>query len=69
MKKRIVAYILDIILVSMISSLISMIPFINVDYNKYKDKFDEYNEEIKNFESLKSDFTTYAEDYELRKDM
>ena len=68
MKKRIVAYILDIILVSMISSLISMVPFINVDYNKYKDKFEEYNEEIKNFEGLKSDFNTYTEDYELSLD-
>ena len=65
MKKRIVAYLLDIILISMFSSLISSIPFINKDYNEYRNTYGEYSDKIKDFNNLKNDFNDYSSDYEI----
>lgn len=65
MKKRIVAYLLDIILISMISSLISSIPFINKDYNEYRSTYGEYSNKVQDFNNLKNDFNDYSSDYEI----
>ncbi len=40
--KRIAAYLIDIILVTLISTLITSNSYINKDYNKYTKKYDEY---------------------------
>ena len=59
--KRVVAYIIDIIIVSLVSSLISANSYINKDYNKYMDTIDEYSKEYDNYkekiESLKQELT------------
>ncbi|MBQ9072034.1 MAG: RDD family protein [Bacilli bacterium] len=42
--KRVVAYIIDIILVSLISTFLTSNSFINKDYDKYANTYDEYEE-------------------------
>ncbi len=58
--RRVIAYIIDIILVSMVSSIISTNVYINKDYNKYMDTFDKYSKEYDNYvdevDTLKKDF-------------
>lgn len=42
--KRLIAYIIDIVIVSIISTLITSNSYINKDYNKYVNTYDEYQE-------------------------
>ncbi len=49
--KRIIAYILDILLVTLVATLISQVKFINPNLDKYMETYDEYRELIKETES------------------
>ena len=49
--KRIIAYILDIILVTLVATLISQVKTINPHLDKYMETYDEYRELIKETES------------------
>lgn len=51
--KRFVAYAIDILIVSLISSLITSNTFINKDYKKYMDTYEEYEEVVDIYESDK----------------
>lgn len=42
--KRLIAYIIDIVIVSVVSTLITSNSYINKDYNKYIDTYDKYQE-------------------------
>lgn len=42
--KRVVAYLIDIILVSIVSTFLTSNSFINKDYDKYQDTYDKYEE-------------------------
>lgn len=46
--KRLSAYIIDLLLVSMISNIIFQLPFFRNDYEKYTDSLNQYYEEILN---------------------
>lgn len=46
--KRLSAYIIDLLLVSMISNIIFQLPFFKNDYEKYTDSLNQYYEEILN---------------------
>lgn len=47
--KRLCAYTIDMFIVLMISSLVSSIPFLNKDMDKYQDKYSEYEEKYNEY--------------------
>ena len=51
--KRLVAYAIDILIVSMISSLITSNTLINKDFNKYMDTYEKYEEVVDKYEDDK----------------
>ena len=50
--KRVAAYMIDIILVSLISTLLTSNSFLNKDYDKYVDTYDEYEEVYDEYSNL-----------------
>lgn len=57
--KRVGAYLIDIILVSLLATIISSNSYINKDYKKYKDVYNEYNNKYDEY----SDYYTKLENY------
>ena len=47
--KRVSAYMIDILLVTIIASLITSIPLLNKNYHKYQEKYNEYQEKYKQY--------------------
>ena len=60
--KRFLAYLIDLFIVSMISSCIMVIPFINVDRDNYNKNYKEYNELYTNYSKFSQDLTDYYKD-------
>ena len=65
--KRIGAYLIDIILVSLIATLLTSNAYINKDYKKYTKTYDEYSEEYNNYSNYYTKLENYYEDKELTK--
>ena len=63
--KRFLAYLIDLFIVSIISSCIMVIPFINVDRDNYNKNYKEYNELYTNYSKFSQDLTDYYEDDKL----
>lgn len=63
--KRIIAYLIDIVLVISISTLISNNSYINKDYNKYKETYKEYEEKYTAYEDFISDIEKKYKDETL----
>lgn len=66
--KRFVAYAIDIMLVSIVSTLITSNSYINKDYKKYMSVSEEYQEFYDNYEDLKEDLQETLEDEEITQD-
>ena len=66
--KRFLAYLIDLFIVSMISSCIMVIPFINVDRDNYNKNYKEYNELYTNYSKFSQDLTDYYKDDKLDED-
>jgi len=65
--KRIGAYLIDIILVSVVATLLTANPYINKDYKKYTKIYDQYNEEYNKYSDYYNKLQNYYEDKELSK--
>lgn len=65
--KRIGAYLIDIILVSVVATLLTANPYINKDYKKYTKTYEEYNEEYNKYSDYYTKLENYYEDKELSK--
>lgn len=63
--KRFLAYLIDLFIVSIISSCIMVIPFINVDRDNYNKNYKEYNELYTSYSKFSQDLTDYYEDDKL----
>lgn len=66
--KRFLAYLIDLFIVSMISSCIMVIPFINVDRDNYNKNYKEYNELYNSYSNFSQDLTDYYKDDKLDED-
>lgn len=67
--KRIIAYLLDLLIVSMIASLIFKLPIFKDEYNKFTEVYDSYYEMLKNIGSADEDAETLNKKaYETSKD-
>lgn len=65
--KRIGAYLIDIIIVSIVATLLTSNPYINKDYEKYINTYDEYNEEYNKYSNYYTKLENYYEDKDLSK--
>ena len=63
--KRIGAYLIDIILVSLVATLLTSNHYINKDYKKYIKTYDEYNEEYNKYSEYYTKLENYYEDKKL----
>lgn len=63
--KRVIAYLIDIVLVISISTLISNNSYINKDYNKYKKTYKEYEEKYTAYENFTNDIGEKYKDKKL----
>lgn len=63
--KRIGAYLIDIILVSLVSTVLSSNVYINKDYKKYKETYDEYNIKYEEYVNYYSKLENYYEDKKI----
>jgi len=66
--KRFVAYAIDILIVSMISSLITSNTLINKDYKKYMDTYEEYENIVDRYEEDKENLQDDLEDEKIIQD-
>lgn len=63
--KRVVAYMIDILLVAVLSNLITTNSYINKDYNKYVKVYEEYDNFYSEYEDSKEELEELLEDKEL----
>lgn len=63
--KRIGAYLIDIILVSVVATLLSSNAYINKDYKKYKEVYDEYNNKHEEYTNYYTKLENHYEDENL----
>lgn len=63
--KRIGAYLIDIILVSLVATLLTANSYINKDYKKYIKTYDEYNSEYNKYSDYYTKLENYYEDKKL----
>ncbi len=63
--KRFLAYLIDLFIVSIISSCIMVIPFINVNRDDYNKNYKKYNELYNNYNKFSQDLADYYEDNKL----
>lgn len=63
--KRIAAYLIDIILVSLIATFLTSNPYINKDYNKYKKTYDEYRDKYDVYASYTTNIEKYFKDEKI----
>ena len=66
--KRIGAYLLDIFLIQLVVSLLSQIGFINSNYKKYNNTYQEYIEELDSYQKFISDLNNNYEDNKLNEE-
>ena len=60
--KRILAYLIDMMIVTLLTSCLATLPIINVNYNTYENKVDKYNERIAPYIDFLNDFKKEYED-------
>jgi len=65
--KRVCAYFIDIILVSLVATLLSSNIYINKDYNKYNKTYDEYNNEYDLYQDYIKKLDNFYEDKQIEK--
>lgn len=63
--KRVIAYILDIILVSLIATFITSNKYINKDYDKYIETYEEYQENNEEYNDFLLDLKEYYKDNKI----
>ena len=63
--KRVIAYMIDILLVAVLSTLITTNSYINKDYNKYVKVYEEYDNFYSEYEDSKEELEELLEDKEL----
>ena len=63
--KRILAYLIDMMIVTLLTSCLATLPIINVNYNTYENKVDKYNERIEPYIDFLNDFKKEYEDKKL----
>lgn len=63
--KRIGAYLIDIILVSLLATLLSSNNYINKDYDKYTKTYDEYNDKYSEYNKFYTKLEEYYEDSKI----
>ena len=66
--KRFLAYLIDLFIVSIISSCIMVIPFINVNRDDYNKNYKKYNELYNNYNKFSQDLADYYDDNKLDND-
>ena len=63
--KRILAYLIDMMIVTLLTSCLATLPIINVNYNTYENKVDKYNERIEPYVDFLNDFKKEYKDKKL----
>lgn len=63
--KRVVAYMIDIILVSLVSTFLTSNSYINKDYNKYTSTYEKYEESYEEYSEFLSDFEEVYDDKKI----
>lgn len=63
--KRVGAYLIDIILVSLLATIISSNSYINKDYKKYKEVYNEYNNKYDEYSDYYMNLENYYEDKKI----
>lgn len=63
--KRIGAYLIDIIVVSLVATLLTSNKYINKDYEKYNDTYDEYNKTYEKYNTYYNKLENYYEDEKI----
>jgi uncharacterized RDD family membrane protein YckC len=63
--RRILAYFIDITILSIIALSLSKIPFLNPYYDAYNAKYEEYIELNKNYQDKNIDYDKYLEEYKI----
>lgn len=63
--KRIGAYLIDIILVSLVATLLTSNQYINKDYKKYNDTYEEYNIKYEEYVNYFNKLENYYEDQKI----
>lgn len=63
--KRVGAYFIDIMLVSLVATLLSSNAYINKDYNKYEKVYNEYKQKYDSYENYYTKLENYYEDKKL----
>lgn len=63
--KRILAYLIDMMIVTLLTSCLATLPIINVNYNTYENKVAKYNERIEPYIDFLNDFKKEYEDKKL----
>ena len=65
--KRILAYLIDMMLVTILSSCLSTLPMINMNYNEYENKVEKYEDKIEPYIDFIEDFKEEYEDKKIDK--
>ena len=65
--KRILAYLIDMVLVTILSSCLSTLPMINMNYNEYENKVEKYEDKIEPYIDFIEDFKEEYEDKKIDK--
>lgn len=63
--KRFIAYIIDMLIISLIVSILSNTPVINKQINNYNKYYQEYNKNYKEYVSFTTDLSNYYQDKKL----
>ena len=65
--KRILAYLIDIMIVTLLANCLSTFPIINVNYNDYEEKVEKYNAQIEPYVDFIEDFKEEYDDKKIDK--
>lgn len=65
--KRVVAYLIDIILISIVSTLLTSNKYLNKDYEKYQNTYDNYIKETENYNEYLTKLNNFSSDNKISK--
>lgn len=63
--KRVLAYVIDVFMVTLISTLLVSNKYININYEKYQNTFENYNSEYNNYEKINNKLDKFYNDKEI----
>ena len=65
--KRILAYLIDMMIVTILATCLSTFPMINKNYNEYENKVEKYEDKIEPYIDFIEDFKEEYEDKKIEK--